>query len=124
MAIAVLVVVGIGALKVFRFDPTAPYVVRPTTVSSADTTAQVGSVFDSATHTLSVVSDTPVVVVADPGKSFKYEVVWVVADPRPNQAVRRCNYRFALSEYAKAEHVNPLGTALPPEIQKTATDRW
>ena len=124
MAIAFLVIVAVGALKVFRLDPTAPYVVRPTTVSSAATTARIGATFDSATHTLSVVSDAPVVVIADPGKSFKYDVVWLVAESRASQTVGRFNYRFALSEYTTAEHINPRGTDVPPKIQRAANNRW
>lgn len=118
-ALACLLVLPVGALVVGWCD-TALYVVKPTSVSSVAATAEMGSAFDAATRTLSVVSDAPVIVVADRGKSFKYVVTWIVPEARAQPTAPRSSYQFTLSEYAREEHIHPLGSDVPLEIQKVA----
>jgi hypothetical protein len=104
---------------------TDPYLVKPVTVSPAPEGAKVGHSVNSGTRTLSVISSNRVVVVADPGASFQYEVLWVVEQPRKDGSPALMEYKCQLPQYAAADHINPAGSKLPLKIQKTAgRDRW
>lgn len=84
-----------------------------------------GHRIDPETQTLSVFNTEAVVVVVDPGVSFQYSVLWLVSKPRKGASKDMKEYRFQLPKNAVAEHVNGLGSEIPPEIKTVATkDNW
>ena len=104
---------------------TEPYMIKPMTASPAPNGVKVGHTMNANTRTLSVFSSNAVVVVADPGVSFQYEVLWIVEQQRNDKSDDLLEYRFELPEYAVAEHINPIGSEIPPTILKAANgNQW
>lgn len=102
-----------------------PYVLEPMKAMPAPHGARVGHMVNTNARTLSVFSSNSVVVVADPGVSFQYEVLWLVEKPRKDKPAGLLEYKFSLPKYAMAEHINALGSKIPPGIQKVADgNQW
>lgn len=121
--VAVLAAITAVAWEVFTV--TDPYVVTPLVSSSAPANASAGHAVGSGSRTLSIVSSSDVVVVADPGSSFKHEVIWIVEQPRKDGSHTLKEFTCNLPEYAAVEQIKPLGSAIPSEIQQTANGhRW
>jgi hypothetical protein len=120
VALGLVVLVGISAFAWKAFTITDPYVVKPLTSSPAPAGASVGHSVGSGSRTLSIVSTNNVVVVADPGASFQYEVIWLVERSRKDGAHTLTEYRCELPQYAAADHINPLGSQIPLKIQRIA----
>ena len=118
--LGILVVVGISMLAWKAFTITDPYLVKQLTSSPAPVRAAIGHSLENASPTLSIVSSNDVVVVADPGASFKYEVLWLVEHPRKSGASTLMEFRYELPKYAAADHINPIGSRIPPRIQQVA----
>lgn len=114
---------GITTLAWEVFTVTDPYLVSPLTSSPAPASASVGHSVDSGSRTLSVVSSSDIIVVADPGASFKYEVIWIVERPREDGSNALKEFICNLPEYAAVDQIKPLGTPVPTEIQQTANGR-
>ena len=112
--------VALAALAWKAFTLTDPYLVKPLTSSPAPAGASIGHSCASGSRTLSIVSSNNIVVVADPGASFKYEVLWLVERPRKSGASTLMEYRCDLPQYAAADHINPIGSRIPPKIQQVA----
>jgi len=112
--------VGIAALAWKTFTTTDPYLVRPLKASPAPVGASVGHSVASGSRTLSIVSSNNVVVVADPGASFQYEVVWLVERPRKDGAGTLREFKCELPQYAAVGQIHPLGSQIPPKIQRVA----
>ena len=116
--------VGVAAVAWKAFTITDPYLVKPLTSSPAPAGASVGHSV-SSTRTLSIVTSNDVVVVADPGASFQYEVVWLVERPRKDGAHTLMEFKCELPQYAAKDHINPLGSQIPPKIQRLADgEQW
>jgi hypothetical protein len=118
LGLAVLVGVAAFAWKVFTI--TDPYLVKPLTSSPAPSGASVGHSVASGSRTLSIVSSDDVAVAADPGASFQYEVVWLVEHPRKDSTHTLMEFKCELPQYAAVDHINPLGSQIPPKIQRAA----
>jgi hypothetical protein len=101
---------------------TTPYAIKPTAVLEASKDATVGHTVDIAKRALLVISQSDVVVVADPGASFQHEVLWLVPVPRTDGSSDKRLYRFETPQFAAAEHIHPIGTPLAPDIAKFASD--
>jgi hypothetical protein len=99
---------------------TDPYLIRPLTSSPAPPGASVGFSVSSSTRTLSIVSSNDVVVAADPGASFRYEVVWLVEHPRKDKTRTLMEFKCELPQYAAVDHIHALGSQIPPKIQQVA----
>lgn len=124
LVIVVAIDAAVGFLIFQGVTITDPYIIKPTSQLPARGDANVGHTIKTGTHTLSVVSRKNVVVIADPGASFKYEVLWLVKKPREDRSDNPVEYQYALPEYALAEHINPIGSETPPKIQRVAEGRW
>ena len=120
IALGLALLVGIGAIAWEAFTITDPYLVKPLTSSPAPAGASVGHSVGGGSRTLSVVSSNDIVVVADPRVSFKYVVLWLVERPRKSRASTLMEYRCELPKYAAADHINPIGSRIPPKIQQVA----
>lgn len=120
IAIGVLNVVGISALAWNVLTFADPYVVKPLTSTPVPIGSRVGYSIERATRTLSVTSSNDIVVVADPGASFQYEVLWLVERPRKDGSHSLIEYKCKLPQYATASHINPVGSQIPPKIQHVA----
>jgi hypothetical protein len=120
IVLGLALVVGVAALAWRAFTATDPYLVKPLTSSSASAGASVGYSIASGSRTLSIVSSNDVVVVADPGASFRYEVVWLVERPRKDGAHTLTEFKCELPQGAAVDQIRPLGSAIPPEIQQVA----
>lgn len=124
-SIGVAVLAGITAISWEVFTVTDPYVVVPLASSSAPANARVGVLVGSGSRTLSIVSSNDVVVVADPGTSFKHEVIWIVEQPRKDGSHELKEFTCSLSEYAKVDQIRPMGSSIPNKIQQAAKGyRW
>lgn len=121
VTVAVFGLLIIGVCLLLK-SVTSPYLIKPASRVSPPVGAAPGTSFNASTHSLSVVSDVPLVVVADPGKSFKHEVIWVIAQAAEKKE-EPMEYRFNLSEYTVEKHIHPPGVTVPPEIKKAA-NRW
>jgi hypothetical protein len=125
---AVLGVAVAGAISVVYWKAvtiTDPYVVEPVTASPAPSGGKAGHSVESNTRTLSILSSNSVVVVADPGVAFQYEVLWLVEKPRRDGSHTLMEYRCKMPQYAMAQHINPVGSQIPPKIQKVAEgNQW
>lgn len=120
-----VVLAAIAALAWEVFTVTDPYVVTPLASSSAPATSSAGYAVAIGSRTLSIVSGSDVVVVADPGVSFKHEVIWIVEQPRKDGSHTLKEFRCSLPKYVAVDQVRPLGSPIPPEIQQTANGhRW
>ena len=123
--LSIVAVAGLIWLAVELDTCTDPYVVKPTVILPAPSDTKIGHSFDATTHTLSVVSRNEVIVVADPGASFSYEVLWLWEVPPKGGSDRLMLYRVQLPEFSDDEHINPLGAKAPPKIAKFASgDKW
>jgi hypothetical protein len=120
VVVGVVIVVGISVLAWKTITITDPYVVKPITSTPAPVGASVGHSIGSATRTLSIVSSNDIVVVADPGASFQYEVLWLVERPRKDGTHTLMEYKCEMPQYAAAGHINPVGSQIPPKIQQVA----
>jgi hypothetical protein len=121
----VAVLVGSAALVWEVSTCTEPYVVAPLASSAAPASARAGHEVGSGSRTLSVVSSSDIVVVADPGASFKHEVIWIVEQPRKDGSHALKEFTCNLPEYAAADQIKPLGSSIPTEILQTAKgNRW
>jgi hypothetical protein len=119
------VLAAIAALVWEVLTVTDPYVVIPLASSTAPASARAGHTVKSGSRTLSIVSSRDVVVVADPGASFKHEVVWIVEQPRKNGSHALKEFTCSLPEYAAVDQIKPLGSSIPTEIQRIANGhRW
>ena len=118
LGVAVAGAITVGVWKAGTI--TEPYLVKPVKVSPAPNGARVGHSVKNGTRTLSIFSSNLVVVVADPGASFQYEVVWLVEKPRGDGSHTLMEYTCQLPQYAAAEHINAVGSELPPKIQNKA----
>jgi len=117
--------VGVATLAWKSFAVTDPYLVKPLTSFPAPVGASVGHSVASGSRTLSIVSSNDVVVVADPGASFRYEVVWLVERSRKDGAHTLMEFKCQLPQYAALGPINPLGSQIPPKIQQVADGgRW
>ena len=122
---SVAVLAAIAALVLEVFTVTDPYVVTPLGSSTAPAGAHTGHTVGSGSRTLSIVSSSDVVVVADPGASFKHEVIWIVEQPRKDGSHTLKEFTCNLPEYAAADQIKPLGSSIPTEILQTANGhRW
>ena len=121
--VVMAVLAGITALAWEVLTVTNPYVVSPLSSSPAPASASVGRSIGSGSRILSVVSSLDVVVVADPGASFKYEVVWLVELPRKDGSHALKVFRCDLPQHASVDQIRSLGSAIPTEIQQTADGR-
>ena len=120
IAVAVAVVAA-TSFGVWRFlTVTDPYRVEPITESPAPVGAKAGYTVKNDTRTLSIISSNRVVVVADPGASFQYEVLWLVERPRKDGSTALIEYSCKLPEAAAVDHINPPTAQLPPKIQKAS----
>ena len=121
----VAVLAAIAALVWEVFTVTDPYVVTPLASSTAPASARAGHAVGSGSRTLSIVSRSDVVVVADPGASFKHEVIWLVEQPRKDGSHALKEFTCKLPEYAAVDQIKPLGSSIPTEIQQIANGhRW
>ena len=108
-------------LSVWKFATiTDPYCVEPISVSVASGGAKVGYSVKLETRPLSVSSSNEVVVVADPGTSFRYEVLWLVERRRSDGTHGLMAYTYKLPRFAAVNHINAPTTEPPPEIRKAA----
>ena len=104
---------------------TDPYIISQLSALPATEGSTIGHTINTNARTLRVCSSNAVVVVADPGVSFHYEVVWIVAMPRADRSDNLMEYIFELPKYAKPEHINPLGSELPEDIARVADgNQW
>jgi hypothetical protein len=120
IVVGLAVLVGVAALVWSAFTITDPYLVKPLTSSPVLASASIGHSVASGSRTLSVVSSNDVVVVADPGASFQYEVVWLVERPRRDGASTLTEFKCELPQFAAVGQIKPLGTTIPPKIQQVA----
>ena len=117
--------VGVTALAWEVLTVSDPYRVEPLTSSPASVGATAGHSVDSSTRTLSIVSSGEVVVVADPGESFRYEVIWLVEKPCAGTAHLLKEFCCKLPEFATESQIRPMGTPVPAKIQQVADrNRW
>ena len=124
-AAGLTVLAGITVLAWEVFTITDPYLVKPLTSSLAPTTADVGHSVSSGSRTLSIVSSSDIIVVADPGASFKHEVVWLVERPRKDGGHTLREFRCELPDDAAIDQIMPLGSPIPTKIQQIADGgRW
>ena len=121
IAAAVVLVAAVTFLLLSSIGVTDPYVVRQMAVLSAPSDAKIGHTVDTITRTLLVVSRKEVVVISDPGASFKYEVLWIIEHSRKDGSSDPRLYRAEMPKFAVAEHIHPVGSTLPPKIAKFAT---
>jgi hypothetical protein len=124
VGVTICVVFG-GGISIFVWKAAhiiSPYIVKPLKYSLAPVGSVVGFSIQSDTRTLSIVSSNDVLVVADPGVSFKYEELWLVERPRKNGDTSLLEFKFLLPEHATAEHINPISSRIPPKIQQLADD--
>ena len=104
---------------------TDPYVIKPISVVSAQLGAQTGHTVNREENTLSVVSSNHVIVIADPGSSFQYEVLWLIEKSARDKSDKLLLYKYDLPQHAASEHINPLGSKIPTDIQRIAdANRW
>jgi len=120
IVLGLAVMVSIAAVAWKAFTITDPYLVKPLTSSPAPAGASVGHSVASGSRTLSIVSTNDVVVVADPGASFQYEVVWLVERPRKDGTHTLTEFKCKLPQYAAVGQINPLSAQIPPKIQRVA----
>ena len=99
---------------------TDPFVVEPISVSPAPKGTRVGYVVDAGTRTLSIVSGSRVIVVADPGASFQYVDLWLVEKPRRDGSRNLLEFNYQLPAYSVGEHIHPVGSPIPSKIQRAA----
>lgn len=119
------VLAGVAVIGWEVFTVTDPYVVSPLASTPAPAGAKVGHSVSRGSRLLSVVSGSDVVVVADPGASFKHEVIWLVEQPRKKSSHTLREFRCELPQYATLDQIRPLGSAVPTEIQQIADgSRW
>lgn len=121
IALGLVAAAGFAGLVVMVRTATAPYAIAPISVTPTPDDTPIGHAIDDNTRILSVFSPAPVVVVADPGVSFQYEVLWLVTVPQPGRASQMKEYRFELPEHAAADKVNALDAQIPPEIVAVAS---
>lgn len=119
-ALSLTALVAISALAWKAVTVTAPYLIKPLTSSPAPVGASVGYSVAPGSRTLSVVSSNDVVVAADPGASFQYEVVWLVERYRKGGAHTLTEFKCELPQYAAVGHIKPLGSPIPPKVQQVA----
>jgi hypothetical protein len=119
-AVGFTVLVAILTLARKALTITQPYLVKPLTSSPAPSGASIGHSVASGSRTLSVVTSNDVIVVADPGASFKHEVLWLVERPRKDGARTLLEFKCQLPRYAAIGHINPIGSQIPPKIQGVA----
>lgn len=124
--VVALIIAGAVAVVTFKaFTITEPFIVEPVTELAPPKGAKPGHEIKADTRTLSVFSSNLVVVVADPGASFQYDVLWLVEKPREDGSGMLMEYRCELPKHAVAEHINGIGSKLPPEILEAANgNRW
>src|SRR5689334_13867358 len=120
VVLGLALLVGVAAVAWKAFTITDPYLVKPLTSSPAPVGMSEGHSVSSGTRTLSVISSNDVVVVADPGASFQHEVVWLVEHPRKDGTHTLMQFKCELPQYAAVDHINPLGSQIPPRIQRVA----
>lgn len=120
IALGLAVLVGVATLAWSTFTITDPYLVKPLTSSPAPAGASVGHSVASGSRTLYIVSSNDVVVVADPGASFRYEVVWLVERPRKDGGHTLMEFKCELPEFAVVGQIKPLSSTIPPKIQQMA----
>jgi hypothetical protein len=118
VAVAVLAATSFGVWKFLTV--TDPYRVEPISASPAPVGAKVGYTVKNDTRTLSIISSNRVVVVADPGASFRYEVLWLVERPRKDGSAALMEYTCKLPEFAAVDHIYPPTTQPPLKIQKAS----
>jgi len=120
VVLGLAVLVGVTALAWKAFTVTDAYLVKPLTASPAPPGARIGHSVASGSRTLSIVSSNDVIVVADPGASFQYEVIWLVERPRKDGAHTLTEFKCELPQYAAIDQIKPLGSRIPLKIQRTA----
>ena len=124
-AIGVAGLIGMTALAWEVLTVTDPYRVEPLTSSPASGGATVGYSVNSSTGTLSIVSSGEVVAVADPGESFRHEVIWLVEKPSSGTDIPLKEFRCELPKFATESQIRPIGTPVPARIQQVANrNRW
>lgn len=114
------VLVAICSLAWKAFTITDPYLVLPLASSPAPPGVRIGHSVASGSRMLSIVTSNDVIVVADPGASFQHEVLWLVERPRKDGARALLEFRCELPKYATIGHINPIGSQIPPKIQRVA----
>ena len=122
-AAGVIALVGVGVLAWKFFTISDPYLVKPLRSSPAPVAAMTGYSVASGSRTLSVISSNDIVVVADPGASSTYEVVWLVQQPRKDGTHALMEFKCELPPNAAVDRIEPLGSPIPPKIQKVANGR-
>jgi len=71
------------------------------------------------------VSNSEVVVVADPGESFQHEVIWLVEKPSSGTTAPLKEFRCELPKFATESQIRAIGTPVPAKIQQVANrNRW
>jgi hypothetical protein len=118
--LAILVVTVIGYAGYTAFTVTDPYVVKPASIEPAKKEAIIGYSFDKESKTLSVTTSKDVILVADPGKSFKYVEIWILERPRASNDTLLSEYKFHVSEFAQDDKIHFANTEIPTEIAKVA----
>ncbi len=105
--------VGIIALAWQVLTITDPYRIEPLASHPAPEGASVGHSVNSDSRLLSIVSRNEVIVVVDPGAAFRYEVTWIVEQPREDgtEVLREVTYK--LTEYSAIDKIKPMGTPIP-----------
>jgi hypothetical protein len=123
LGIAVAGALTVAGWKVFRI--TDPYLVEPVTTLPAQNGAKTGHSIEGVTRVLSVVSSNRIIVVADPGVSFHYQVLWLVEKPRKDGSHTLMEYKCKLPKYVSADHLHPIGSEVPSRIQEIAeASQW
>jgi hypothetical protein len=118
VAVVAMAAASFGAWKLLTV--TDPYRVEPITASPAPTGAKVGYTVKMDTRTISIVSSNQVVVVADPGTSFRYEALWLIERPRKDGSASLIEYACKLPEFAAVDNIHPPTAQPPPKIQKAS----
>jgi len=103
---------------------TKPYIVKPSSFRTASNDLQTGYSFDHSTHVLSVASSKDVVVVCDPGKSFRYVVTWIIERPRKTNDLIPVVKHYHLSKFSEYDHIHAPTSECPPEILKAANGNF
>lgn len=122
LCVALIICIGVLAWKFFTL--TDPYVVKPLKSSPAPAGAMTGFSVANGSRTLSVFSTNDVVVVSDPGESSKYEVIWMVQQPRKAGTNTLMEFKCELPKAADVDQIKLLGSEIPPKVRKVAEGRF
>lgn len=119
LALALLVafvMAGAVLLIAKTFGVTSPYIVKPVSSRVAGEPFAKEYVFDSEARTLTVFSQSDLVVIADPGESFLYEAIWLARVGEESRYPGLMEFTFKLSKYADAKHIHGVLEKKPARI--------